>query len=158
MPLHRTPRTLFTLLKSMTRPSTPPEKPASALTNNHQPPSLPNSPLAKRKKASQSPAARAAMDEPTSPSVTKLSSQPPLLVKKLSETASTPTRGSAFAAGYDLYASKATTIPSRGKTLVSTDISLVLPVDQNSTRMICCVAPLISLCSKLGCIKGNVGN
>ncbi|OAL36742.1 deoxyuridine 5'-triphosphate nucleotidohydrolase [Fonsecaea nubica] len=55
------------------------------------------------------------------------SSQPPLLIKKLSADASTPTRGSAFAAGYDLYASKPTTIPARGKALVSTDLSIATP-------------------------------
>lgn len=52
---------------------------------------------------------------------------PPLLVKKLSESARLPTRGSAFAAGYDVYASKETTIPARGKALVDTDISIAVP-------------------------------
>jgi len=63
------------------------------------------------------------------PSVPKLTStsQPPLLVKKLSPDATIPTRGSAFAAGYDLYASKSTTIPARGKVLVSTDLSIATP-------------------------------
>ena len=67
--------------------------------------------------------------QPASPSVPKLTStsQPPLLIKKLSPSASTPTRGSAFAAGYDLYASKDTTVPSRGKVLVSTDLSIATP-------------------------------
>ena len=67
--------------------------------------------------------------ETASPSVPKLtpSSQPPLLVKKLAPSASIPTRGSAFAAGYDLYASKDTTVPSHGKVLVSTDISIATP-------------------------------
>lgn len=63
----------------------------------------------------------------TAPTVPSLSSQPPLLIKKLSADATTPTRGSAFAAGYDLYASKPTTIPSRGKALVSTDLSIATP-------------------------------
>ena len=35
--------------------------------------------------------------------------------------------GSAFAAGYDLYASKPSTIPARGKALVSTDLSIATP-------------------------------
>jgi dUTP pyrophosphatase len=67
--------------------------------------------------------------EPASPAVPKLasSSQPPLLIKKLSDEATTPTRGSAFAAGYDLYASKDTTVPAHGKVLVSTDISIACP-------------------------------
>lgn len=55
------------------------------------------------------------------------SSEPALQVKKLSETARLPTRGSDFAAGYDMYASKATTVPARGKVLVSTDISIATP-------------------------------
>ncbi|KAK1972754.1 dUTP diphosphatase [Colletotrichum sublineola] len=52
---------------------------------------------------------------------------PPLQVKKLSDKARLPTRGSLFAAGYDLYAAKATTIPARGKALVSTDIAISVP-------------------------------
>jgi dUTP pyrophosphatase len=71
------------------------------------------------------------MTNPTSngPAVPTLSStsQPPLLIKKLSENATTPTRGSAFAAGYDLYAASATIIPARGKALVSTDLSIATP-------------------------------
>ncbi|KAK0673325.1 dUTPase-like protein [Cercophora samala] len=54
---------------------------------------------------------------------------PSLQVKKLSPTARLPTRGSAFAAGYDLYASKDTTIPARGKALVDTDISIAVPAN-----------------------------
>lgn len=53
--------------------------------------------------------------------------EPKLLVKKLSEKGRIPTRGSAFAAGYDLYAAKDTTVPGRGKVLVDTDISIACP-------------------------------
>lgn len=59
--------------------------------------------------------------------VTKVQDGPHLLIKKLSDKAKLPTRGSAFAAGYDLYASKETTIPARGKGLVDTDISMAVP-------------------------------
>jgi len=59
--------------------------------------------------------------------VTTLAAEPPLLIKKLSEKARLPTRGSAFAAGYDLYAAKDTIVPSRGKVLVDTDISMAVP-------------------------------
>lgn len=52
---------------------------------------------------------------------------PPLQVKKLSDKARLPTRGSAFAAGYDIYASKETVVPARGKVLVDTDISIAVP-------------------------------
>lgn len=51
----------------------------------------------------------------------------PLHVKKLSPQARLPTRGSAFAAGYDLYAAKDTVVPARGKVLVDTDISIAVP-------------------------------
>jgi dUTP pyrophosphatase len=59
--------------------------------------------------------------------VTKVEQSPPLLIKKLSDKAKLPTRGSAFAAGYDIYASKETVIPARGKALVDTDISMAVP-------------------------------
>jgi dUTP pyrophosphatase len=59
--------------------------------------------------------------------VTKVHPAPPLLIKKLSEKAKLPTRGSAFAAGYDLYAAKDTVVPARGKVLVDTDISMAVP-------------------------------
>ncbi|KAF4555983.1 Deoxyuridine 5'-triphosphate nucleotidohydrolase [Elsinoe fawcettii] len=52
---------------------------------------------------------------------------PALQIQLLSPTAKPPTRGSAFAAGYDLYASRAATIPSRGRTLVDTDIAIAVP-------------------------------
>lgn len=61
------------------------------------------------------------------PSVPALSASPPLLIKKLSPAATTPTRGSAHAAGYDLYAAAATTIPARGKALVSTQLAIATP-------------------------------
>ena len=52
---------------------------------------------------------------------------PPLLIKKLTENARLPTRGSAFAAGYDLYASEETVIKGRGKGLVETGLSMATP-------------------------------
>lgn len=59
--------------------------------------------------------------------VTQVATQPPLLIKKLSDKARLPTRGSAFAAGYDLYAARETVVPGRGKGLVDTDISMAVP-------------------------------
>lgn len=70
-------------------------------------------------------------------------SAPALQIKLLSQTAKAPTRGSAFAAGYDLYASKATTIPARGKVLVDTDISIAVPAGTYGR-----VAPRSGLASK----------
>ncbi|KIW62656.1 deoxyuridine 5'-triphosphate nucleotidohydrolase [Phialophora macrospora] len=131
----------------MTRTSTPPP-PASAPADNksgtthHSAPSLPNSPLAKRLKAERAttpvemsstptptPTTGSTTTAATATTVPKLSStsHPPLLIKKLSPDATTPTRGSAFAAGYDVYASKATVIPARGKALVSTDLAIATP-------------------------------
>jgi len=58
-------------------------------------------------------------------STTPLSSQ--LQIKLLSPNAKAPTRGSAFAAGYDLYASQQCTIPARGRAMVETDIAIAVP-------------------------------
>jgi dUTP pyrophosphatase len=59
---------------------------------------------------------------------TGISTAPPLLIKKLSPKARTPTRGSAFAAGYDLYSAQDITIPARGKAMVDTDLAIAVPV------------------------------
>lgn len=122
----------------MTKETTPP--PAEAATTStsngaREPPSLPASPLAKRPKTddaheTQDTSIESVMAAKTSngTAVTTLSQPaPPLLVKKLSEAGRAPTRGSAFAAGYDLYAAKETVIPSKGKALVSTDIAIAVP-------------------------------
>ena len=51
-----------------------------------------------------------------------------LRVKKLNEKAFIPSKGSEHAAGYDLYSTEETIIPGRGKTLVSTGISMAIPI------------------------------
>lgn len=106
--------------------------------------SPPTSPPAKRHKPSTSISETVANDTTTTTTETTMSSaaaaassndtavptleqSPSLLVKKLSDKAKLPTRGSAFAAGYDLYAAKETVIPKRGKALVDTDISIAVP-------------------------------
>lgn len=103
--------------------STPPPAPADLKSPI-------SSPLPKRTKTAHdssngtmASAAPAAASVP----VTKVQDGPHLLIKKLSDKAKLPTRGSAFAAGYDLYASKETTIPARGKGLVDTDLSMAVP-------------------------------
>ncbi|OAA49393.1 DeoxyUTP pyrophosphatase, dUTPase subfamily [Metarhizium rileyi] len=68
---------------------------------------------------------------------------PPLQVKKLSDKARLPTRGSAFAAGYDIYAAKDTIVPARGKVLVDTDISIAVPAGTYGR-----IAPRSGLASK----------
>ncbi len=74
---------------------------------------------------------------------TTSASPPPLLIKKLDPAAKLPTRGSAFSAGYDLYASKETVIPARGKGLVKTDLAIAVPAGTYGR-----VAPRSGLASK----------
>ena len=50
-----------------------------------------------------------------------------LQVAKLSSHATIPTRGSASAAGYDLYSAEDVTIAAYGKGLVKTDLQIKVP-------------------------------
>ncbi|KAJ1294244.1 hypothetical protein BS78_01G131100 [Paspalum vaginatum] len=52
---------------------------------------------------------------------------PLLKVKKLSENAVLPSRGSSLAAGYDLSSAAEMVVPARGKALVPTDLSIAIP-------------------------------
>lgn len=52
---------------------------------------------------------------------------PVLRVKKLSEHATLPVRGSKLAAGFDLAAAYDAVVPAGGKALVKTDLSIALP-------------------------------
>ncbi|KAK0230583.1 dUTP pyrophosphatase [Armillaria fumosa] len=63
-----------------------------------------------------------------SPSAQSLAPAASLLIKRLSDKAKLPTRGSALAAGYDLYSAEKKTIPARGSALVNTQISLAVPI------------------------------
>mmetsp|Transcript_21147 Transcript_21147/g.49953 ORF Transcript_21147/g.49953 Transcript_21147/m.49953 type:complete len:158 (-) Transcript_21147:161-634(-) len=54
-------------------------------------------------------------------------SDKPLLVKKLSEDATLPVRGSEWSAGFDLSASRPATIPAGGRKIVHTDLSIACP-------------------------------
>lgn len=85
----------------------------------------------------------AAQSLPSMPPMASEAPPPPLQVKLLSSTAKPPTRSSAFAAGYDLYASKETTVPAWGKVLVDTDISIAVPAGTYGR-----VAPRSGLASK----------
>lgn len=85
-----------------------------------------------------------------------------LQVKKLSERASLPVRGSAYAAGYDLMSAEDKIVPAKGKALVFTDISISIPVGTYGR-----IAPRSGLASKnfidigagvIDCdYRGNVG-
>ena len=50
-----------------------------------------------------------------------------LRFKKLSTDAYAPTKGSKYAAGYDLYAAHDGVVPARGKELIKTDIAVAIP-------------------------------
>ncbi|VYS59593.1 unnamed protein product [Arabidopsis thaliana] len=55
------------------------------------------------------------------------SSSPFFKVKKLSEKAVIPTRGSPLSAGYDLSSAVDSKVPARGKALIPTDLSIAVP-------------------------------
>jgi dUTP pyrophosphatase len=50
-----------------------------------------------------------------------------LRVKKLSDKAVIPSRGSPLSAGYDLSSAADTKVPARGKVLIPTDLSIAVP-------------------------------
>lgn len=77
----------------------------------------------------------------------KLSDQ--LKVFLRSEKATTPTKGSALAAGYDLYASEDAVISAQGQGLVATDISIIVPIGTYGR-----VAPRSGLAVKHGISTG----
>lgn len=58
----------------------------------------------------------------------KLKTADELKVFLRSENATVPTKGSALAAGYDLYASESGNIPAHGQSLISTDLSIIVPI------------------------------
>ncbi|RIB24184.1 deoxyuridine 5'-triphosphate nucleotidohydrolase [Gigaspora rosea] len=60
-------------------------------------------------------------------SITPQADSSKLLVKRLSEKAKLPVRGSSLAAGYDLYSAVEMVVPAKGKALVPTEISIALP-------------------------------
>ncbi|PSR73477.1 hypothetical protein PHLCEN_2v10769 [Hermanssonia centrifuga] len=66
-----------------------------------------------------------------------------LLIKKHSEKARLPTRGSPLSAGYDLYSAEQKVIPARGKALINTQISIAVPAGTYGR-----VAPRSGLASK----------
>lgn len=69
-------------------------------------------------------------------------------VQLLSENAKAPTKGSAFAAGHDLYSSADTVIPARKWALVPTDIKISVPAG-TCTSPFADWSPTVSLLSFL---------
>jgi dUTP pyrophosphatase len=51
-----------------------------------------------------------------------------LKIKKLTDKAIIPTKGSTLAAGYDLYSAVEIIIPAQGKALVPTNLSVAIPI------------------------------
>ncbi|KAK2466446.1 hypothetical protein APHAL10511_002088 [Amanita phalloides] len=66
-----------------------------------------------------------------------------LLVKRLSDKARLPKRGSALAAGYDLYSAESKVVPAHGKALIDTQLSIAVPIGTYGR-----VAPRSGLASK----------
>ncbi|EGU12540.1 putative DUTPase Dut [Rhodotorula toruloides ATCC 204091] len=60
-------------------------------------------------------------------STTASSSPASFLVQRLSDSATVPTRGSSYAAGYDLYSAEDKTVPAQGKALISTGLAIAVP-------------------------------
>jgi len=86
----------------------------------------------------------------TSPTfLSHLSTMAQLKVFLRSDKATAPTRGSALAAGYDLYSSETATVPARGQALVATDISVMVPENTYGR-----VAPRLGLAVKHGISTG----
>ena len=63
----------------------------------------------------------------TSPSKMARLAKPILKFAKLTEHATAPSKGSALAAGYDLYSAYDYVIPARGKVIAKTDIQVRIP-------------------------------
>ena len=68
-----------------------------------------------------------------------------LQIKRLTDTAKLPTRGSVFSAGFDLYADSDRVVPARGQILVSTGLAMAIP-DGHYGR----IAPRSGLAVKYG--------
>ncbi|KIK69658.1 hypothetical protein GYMLUDRAFT_186890 [Collybiopsis luxurians FD-317 M1] len=66
-----------------------------------------------------------------------------LLVKRHSEKAKIPSRGSPLSAGYDLYSAEKKIVPAHGKALIDTQISIAVPAGHYGR-----VAPRSGLASK----------
>lgn len=74
---------------------------------------------------------------------------PTLKVLRRSDNATVPTKGSALAAGYDMYASEPGVVPAHGQAMIGTDITLVVPVGCYGR-----VAPRSGLAAKHGISTG----
>ena len=131
--------------QTMSTPTTP--SPRADLEKRLLSPTA-NSSSSKKPKIAETPAdTTAAMSASTAVHTTSPVTNPPglpsLQIKLLSPTARAPTRGSEFAAGYDMYASRVTVVPARGKALVETDVAMAVPAGTYGR-----IAPRSGLASK----------
>ncbi|KAF2278143.1 dUTP diphosphatase [Westerdykella ornata] len=139
-------------------------EPASTPAPHHEPPSLPSSPHPKRIKntsgspgttlpsrihddsGTATPTPLAAMTTPhPRQSIGAAAAETSLQVQLLSDKARAPTKGSAFAAGHDLYSARDVVVPARGRARVDTDISIAVPVGTYGR-----IAPRSGLAAKHG--------
>lgn len=81
------------------------------------------------------------------------SAAPALQIQLLNDAARAPTRGSAFAAGYDLYASEDNVVPARGKAMVDTGISIAVPAGTCAYTLLLPFLPLPYPCLEFGLAK-----
>lgn len=79
----------------------------------------------------------------------KIKASDELKVFLRSDKATVPTKGSALAAGYDLYASEDAVIPAQGQGLVATDLTIIVPIGTYGR-----VAPRSGLAVKHGISTG----
>ncbi|KAK8256360.1 dUTP pyrophosphatase [Phyllosticta capitalensis] len=123
----------------------------TATPSHHDPPSQPSSPPPKRTKhVDPEPSSALAQPSgnatPTPANITMAAAAMEMLqVQLVSKTAQLPKKGSAFAAGYDLFSSEAVTIPKRGRGLVPTGIRIALPAGTYGR-----IAPRSGLAAKHG--------
>lgn len=66
-------------------------------------------------------------DEPKQPAAMPSAAEAVLLVKRLSQNATLPTRATAASAGYDLYSAVEMVVPAKGKAVVPTDLAIAVP-------------------------------
>ena len=74
---------------------------------------------------------------------------PDLRVRKHATEATLPTRGSPYAAGYDIYSTGTKIVPARGRALIDTRLSIAVPKGTYGR-----IAPRSGLASKFGIHTG----
>ena len=108
--------------------SVPTQEPAAKDLEIEQPESEDEAPAsATPASASAKSAAVSVVSTPAANGQTLQAPKDHLLIKRLSDKATLPTRGSPLSAGYDLYAAEESIVPKRGKALVDIQLSIAVP-------------------------------